>query len=43
MLGAYCGYKIIENYADKTGASLEEVMNNNNWDEILKESAYRPK
>lgn len=43
MLGVYCGYKIIENYVDKTGASLEEIMNNNNWDEILKESAYRPK
>ncbi len=42
-LGVYCGYKIIENYADKTGASLAEIMNNNNWDEILKQSGYRPK
>lgn len=43
MIGVYCGFKIIENYAKKTGASLSEIMNNNNWDEILKESAYRPK
>ena len=42
-LGVYCGYKIIENYAEKTGASLSEIMNNNNWDEILKQSGYRPK
>jgi hypothetical protein len=27
MIGVYTGYKIIENYADKSGASLEEIMN----------------
>jgi hypothetical protein len=43
MIGVYCGYKIIENYAQKSGSSLAEIMNNSNWDEILKESAYRPK
>ena len=43
MIGVYTGYKIIENYADKSGASLEEIMNETDWDKILKESKYRPK
>jgi hypothetical protein len=43
MIGTYTGYKIIENYADKSGASLEEIMNETDWDKILKESKYRPK
>jgi hypothetical protein len=42
-LGVYCGYKILENYAAKSGASLSEIMNNNNWDDIIKQSGYRPK
>ncbi|MES2382838.1 MAG: hypothetical protein V4538_17455 [Bacteroidota bacterium] len=42
-LGVFCGYKILENYVSKTNASLQEVMAETNWDEILKKSAYRPK
>lgn len=43
MLGVYTGYKILENYAKNSGVSLAELMNNNNWDIILKQSGYRPK
>lgn len=43
MIGVYTGYKIIEKYVEKSGASLEEVMNEADWDKILKESNYRPK
>lgn len=43
MIGVFCGYKIWENFAENTGASLFEVMNNNNWDDVLKQSVYRPK
>jgi hypothetical protein len=42
-VGVYCGYKILESYVNKTGASLKEVIAQTNWDEILKKSAYRPK
>ena len=42
-IGIYAGYKIIENYMKNASSeSLEELMNNKNWDEILKISKYRP-
>ncbi|MFY8019829.1 MAG: hypothetical protein ACOVP1_01475 [Bacteroidia bacterium] len=42
-IGIYAGYKIIENYMNHASSeSLEELMKNKNWDEILKISKYRP-
>ncbi|MCG9879962.1 MAG: hypothetical protein MH472_05135 [Bacteroidia bacterium] len=42
-IGVFSGYQIIKSYIDKTGASLQELMLEDNWDKILKESNYRPK
>lgn len=41
-IGVYTGYKIIEEFAKQEQATLKEVMENNNWDEILKKSKYKP-
>jgi hypothetical protein len=43
-MGIYSGFKIIEKYMkENSSISLKELMVNNNWDEILRESAYKPK
>ncbi len=43
-IAIYAGYKIIEKYVEEEGiSSLTQVMNNNNWDDILKKSKYGPK
>jgi hypothetical protein len=43
-IGVYIGYKIIEKYMDKqSSVSLNQLMNDANWDKILKECAYKPK
>ncbi|OYU96779.1 MAG: hypothetical protein CFE21_00390 [Bacteroidetes bacterium B1(2017)] len=43
-IGIYAGYKIIENYMkENSSVSLKELMGNGNWDELLKESKYKPK
>lgn len=42
-MGIFSGYKIIEKYMkEHSSVSLKELMLNNNWDEILRESAYKP-
>lgn len=42
-IGIYAGYKIIEKYMhENSDVTLEKLMQNNHWDEILKESAYKP-
>lgn len=41
-IGVFSGYQIIKRYMDKSGASLQELMLEDNWDKILKESNYRP-
>lgn len=42
-IGVYAGYKIIEAYMEnESNISLEDLMANKNWDEILKLSKYRP-
>jgi hypothetical protein len=43
-IGTYLGYQIIQAYlAKQSNQSLNDLMNNNNWDEILKKSNYHPK
>ncbi len=43
-IGTYMGYQIIQAYlANQSNESLNDLMNNNNWDEILKKSNYHPK
>jgi len=43
-IGIYTGYKIICKYMEnKQSASLKDLMLNANWDEILRDSNYRPK
>ncbi len=42
-IGVFAGYKIIEKYMkENSNVSLEELMQNAKWDEILKSSNYRP-
>lgn len=41
-IGVYTGYRIIEEFAKETGLSLQEIMEYNDWDEILQKSKYRP-
>ena len=42
-IGIFAGYKIIDTYMSKhSELKLSELMSDNNWDHILKESAYRP-
>jgi len=43
-IAIYTGYKIIEKFVEEEGInSLQQLMNNNNWDDILKKSKYGPK
>lgn len=41
-IGVFTGYRIIEKYANKSGANLSELINESDWDKILKISEYRP-
>lgn len=41
-IGVYTGYRIIESYVKQTGNSLQSLMENNNWEDILQKSKYRP-
>jgi hypothetical protein len=43
-IGVYAGYKIIAQFMEQNGSqSLKDLMENQSWDKILKESKYRPK
>jgi hypothetical protein len=43
-IGVYAGYKIIAQFMELNGRqSLRDLMENQSWDKILKESKYRPK
>lgn len=42
-IGVYTGYRIIQQYAEKSGQNLPELMAQTDWDKILKISEYRPK
>jgi hypothetical protein len=43
-IGTFIGYQIIQAYlANQSNESLNDLMNNNHWDEILKKSNYHPK
>lgn len=41
-IGVYTGLQIIKHWAEEENLTLKEVMENNNWDEILTKSKYRP-
>jgi hypothetical protein len=41
-IGIYTAYQIIQKYAEESGATLEQIMLESNWDKVLKESNYRP-
>ncbi|MFN4082001.1 MAG: hypothetical protein ACK4K9_00055 [Bacteroidia bacterium] len=41
-IGVYTGYRIIEEYVKKQKPKLQDLMENNNWEEILKKSGYSP-
>ncbi len=42
-IGVFAGYKIIEKYMQENkNISLQDLMENSNWDQILQKSAYRP-
>lgn len=41
-IGVYTGYRIIEQFAEKTAFTLEQVMNEKDWEKILRQSEYRP-
>ncbi len=38
----WIGYRIVDQYVKKTGTSLSQLMNNNNYQQILKISKYKP-
>lgn len=42
-IAVFIGYQIIKQYAEQNNLSLSEVMQENNWEKILRESKYRPK
>jgi hypothetical protein len=43
-IGVYTGYKIIAQFMEQNGSqNLKDLMENQSWDKILKESKYRPK
>jgi hypothetical protein len=43
-IGVFAGYQIVKEFMDKNrSVSLKQLMENQQWDLILKESAYRPK
>jgi len=41
-LGSFIGYRIIERYMKQTKSTFEELMNNQDAQEILKKSKYKP-
>ncbi len=41
-LGAFLGWKIVQGFMEKSDLSLEELMQNTDSQEILKESGYKP-
>ncbi|MDR1524900.1 MAG: gliding motility protein GldB [Tannerella sp.] len=41
-LGCFTGYRIVQKYMKRTKSSCEELMNNNNVQDLLKESGYKP-
>ncbi len=42
-IGTYIGYQIIQAYLANESVDLNTLMNNNNWDELIKKSKYHPK
>ncbi len=43
-IGVFAGYQIVKQYMEQgTSKSLKQLMDNQQWDMILRESAYRPK
>lgn len=42
-IGSFIGYQIIQAYLANESVDFNTLMNQNNWDEILKKSKYRPK
>lgn len=42
-IGTYIGYQMIQAYLANESVDLNTLMNNNNWDDILKKSKYHPK
>ena len=43
-IGVFTGYQIVKQFMDNGGnKTLQQLMENQQWDLILKESAYRPK
>lgn len=43
-IGVFAGYQIVKQYMEQgTRKSLKQLMDNQQWDIILRESAYRPK
>ena len=41
-LGNFIGYRIVERYVKRTKSTLEELMNNNDAQDILQKSKYKP-
>ena len=41
-IGIYIGFRIVERYMKRTKSSCEELMNNNNAQDILQKSKYKP-
>ncbi len=41
-LGAFIGYRIVESYIKKTKSTYTDLMNNNDSQEILRKSKYKP-
>lgn len=41
-IGVFAGYKLVQQLMEAENLSLKELMNSNNWDELLKRSKYRP-
>ena len=41
-LGYWVGYKIIDSYMNNNNVSIQQLMNNTNYQDILLKSKYRP-
>jgi uncharacterized protein YjaZ len=41
-IGNWVGYQIVDSYMNNTDVSLQSLMSNNNSQEILLKSKYRP-
>jgi gliding motility-associated lipoprotein GldB len=41
-LGVWTGWQIVTKYMEKTRDSIEQLMNNNDWQDILRKSKYKP-